>query len=234
MNTVYLLLDRSQSMISQWAEALGSINGYVENLPRDTRVMVATFDTVSYDVVRYTTASEFIPLSNDDAMPRGGTPLFDSAARMMWRILDDKPDRAIFVVMTDGEENNSHFFKQSNVKQLVSQLESKKYEVIFLGANFDKVGDTARHFGVADNKWTNISTRNLGAYMTGTMATSSADYLSKGVGMNFTVADKAAAVSGVGGAGGGHGAGSMYAMDNTMAGDNNIFVTGVTKTTKSL
>lgn len=198
MNTVYLLLDRSQSMNTQWSEALGSVNGYVENLPSDTNVVVATFDTISYDVVRNTVAREFRPLTNEDAMPRGSTPLFDSAARMMWRVLDDKPERAIFVVMTDGEENQSRYFRQTDVKQLASQLESKKYEVIFLGANFDKVGDTARHFGVADNKWTNISTRNLNSYMTGTMATSSVDYLSRGVGMNFTAADKAAAVSGAG------------------------------------
>jgi hypothetical protein len=218
MNTVYLLLDRSQSMSSQWSEALGSVNGYVENLPSDTNVVVATFDTISYDVVRSTTARAFRPLTNEDAMPRGSTPLFDSAARMMWRVLDDKPERAIFVVMTDGEENQSRYFRQGDVKSLASQLEAKKYEVIFLGANFDKVGDTAKGFGVADNKWTNISTRNLNSYMTGTMATSSVDYFAKGVAMNFTADDKARAVSGTGGD---HGAGSMSAS-----------ITGLTRTSK--
>jgi len=198
MNTVYLLLDRSHSMSTQWGEALGSVNGYVENLPGKTNVVVATFDTISYDVVRNTTAREFKALTNEDAMPRGSTPLFDSAARMMWRVLDDKPERAIFVVMTDGEENQSRYFRQADVKSLAAQLESKKYEVIFLGANFDKVGDTAKSFGVADNKWTNISTRNLNQYMTGTMATSSAGYFATGATMNFTAADKAAAVSDAG------------------------------------
>lgn len=202
MNTVYLLLDRSGSMESQWSEALGSINGYVANLPRNTRVMVATFDNVSYDVIRYTSVNEYRDITREDAHPRGGTPLFDSAARMMWRILDDKPERAIFVVMTDGEENSSSNFKQADVKSLVKRLEDKKYEVIFLGANFDKVGDVATNFGLQSNKWTNISTRNLNTYMTGTMATSSAEYLSRGVGMNFTDADKASAISGSGAVGG--------------------------------
>lgn len=190
MNTVYLLLDRSASMESQWNEALGSINGYVNNLPPDTRVMVATFDTVSYDVVRYTTAAEFKKLTREDAMPRGGTPLYDSASRMMWRILDDKPERAIFVVMTDGEENNSHNFKQADVKALVKRLEEKKYEVIFLGANFDKIGDVATGFGLSSAKWTPVASHNLGHYMTGTMATSSVGYLSRGTAMNFTEQDK--------------------------------------------
>lgn len=186
MNTVYLLLDRSGSMESQWSEALGSINGYVANLPRNTRVMVATFDTISYDVIRYTTVEEYRNITEQDASPRGGTPLFDSAARMMWRILDDKPDRAIFVVMTDGDENNSYNFKQADVKALTKKLEDKKYEVIFLGANFDKVGDVASNFGLQSNKWASVSTRNLNDYMTGSMAVSSVDYLSKGQAINIT------------------------------------------------
>jgi hypothetical protein len=177
-------------MESQWNEALGSINGYVNNLPPNTRVMVATFDTVSYDVIRYTTAADFRKLTREDATPRGGTPLFDSAARMMWRILDDKPERAIFVVMTDGEENNSHNFKQADVKSLVKRLEEKRYEVIFLGANFDKVGDVATGIGLSASKWTPVASHNLGTYMTGTMAASSTSYLTRGVGMAFTQEDK--------------------------------------------
>lgn len=186
MNTVYLLLDRSGSMETQWSEALGSINGYVANLPRNTRVMVATFDTISYDVIRYTTVEEYRDITREDAVPRGGTPLFDSAARMMWRILDDKPERAVFVVMTDGEENNSRNFKQVDVKMLTKKLEDKKYEVIFLGANFDKVGDVASNFGLQPNKWTAVRSANLGDYMTGTMTAATASYLSTGQSINIT------------------------------------------------
>jgi hypothetical protein len=177
-------------MHTQWSEAIGSVNGYVENLPNSTKVVLAVFDTISYDVIRNTTAKEWKNVSTEEATPRGGTPLYDSAARMMWRIMDDKPEKAIFVVMTDGEENNSRHFKQADVKSFVSQLETKKYEVIFLGANFDKVGDVAQNFGVGFDKFTNINTRNLGAYMSGTVAQASANYLNTGVAMSFTEDDK--------------------------------------------
>jgi hypothetical protein len=194
-NTVYILLDRSQSMGSQWGEALGSVNGYVANLPTNTRVVLATFDTISYDTIRNTTAKEWRDLTNEDAMPRGSTPLFDSAARMMWRILDEKPERAIFLVMTDGEENQSRHFRQADVKSLTTELEKRKYEVIFLGANFDKVGDTATQFGVQSNKWMNVSTNNLDKTMRGAYASASASYLVGGQGFNFTEQDKQKAVS---------------------------------------
>lgn len=194
MNSVYILLDRSGSMETQWSEALGSINGYVENLPAKTRVVFATFDSISYDTLRDTTAKEWRNLSNDDATPRGGTPLYDSAARMMWRILDEKADRAVFLVMTDGFENQSQNFNQSSVKKLVKDLENKKYEVIFLGANFDKVGDVATDFGLSSGKWMNNSTEKLGQNMRGIYASASASYLNTGQAMNFTEEDKKKAV----------------------------------------
>jgi hypothetical protein len=127
-------------------------------------------------------------------MPRGGTPLYDSAARMMWRIMDENPDRAVFLVMTDGFENQSQNFNQTAVKRMTGDLEKKKYEVIFLGANFDKVGDVAAGFGLASNKWMNNSTEKLGGNMRGVYASATASYLNTGQAMNFTEEDKKKAV----------------------------------------
>ena len=172
----YILLDRSGSMETLWKEALGSINGYVKELPKDANVFMAVFDSIGYDVIRNTTAGEWKPVSNDDAMPRGGTPLFDASARMMLRILDDKPDKAVFVVMTDGEENHSQNFKQANVKGLAKNLEDREYQVLFLGANFDKVGDTANQYGFKASSWTNITPTNLGATMS-TLGEASMNYM---------------------------------------------------------
>lgn len=194
MSNVYILLDRSGSMESQWREALGSINGYVEELPAKTKVMLAVFDSNGYDVIRSTTAKEWKPVTREDAHPRGGTPLFDSAMRMMQRIVEDRPDRAVFVVMTDGEENHSQKYRQHEVKAMADKLRQKDYEVLFLGANFDKVGDTAAAFGATPNKWMNISTSNLGDTMRDLSATTT-DYMITGAAMNFTADAKAKAVS---------------------------------------
>lgn len=185
MSNVYILLDRSGSMESQWREALGSINGYVEELPAKTKVMLAVFDSNGYDVIRSTTAKEWKPVTREDAHPRGGTPLFDSAMRMMQRIVEDRPDRAVFVVMTDGEENHSQKYRQHEVKAMADKLRQKDYEVLFLGANFDKVGDTAAAFGATPNKWMNISTSNLGDTMRG-LGTMTASYTTAGAAINFT------------------------------------------------
>lgn len=174
--SAYILLDRSGSMSSLWKEALGSINGYVEGLPKDARVVMAIFDTIGYDVIRDTTVEDWKKLSSEEAEPRGGTPLFDASARMMWRIMDDRPDKAVFVTMTDGEENSSKNFKQADVKRMTTELEAKDYQVIFLGANFDKVGDTATQYGLKASKWTNITPLNLDTTM-GVLSTASMNYM---------------------------------------------------------
>lgn len=190
---VYILLDRSASMQSQWGEALSSINGYVKELPKNTEVLLAAFDH-DYVVVRNTTAKHWEPISSTEIAPRGNTRLFDAAARIMQRAIDDNSEKSIIVVMTDGEENSSLNFKQADVKALANVIDSKKWELVFLGANFDKVGDVAmNNFGRTSNKFVNMTTGNMSDYMTNTLASASVNYATRGVSMNFTDADKARA-----------------------------------------
>lgn len=178
MKAVYFLLDRSASMQNLWTEALSSINAYVKQLQDpNTYVLLATFDSLGYDVIRNTKAIDWLDITNNDATPRGGTPLFDSAVRMMHHILDDKPERAVFVTMTDGEENQSQMYKQHHVKQLVSKLQEKNFEIVFLGANFDKVGDVATHnFGLNNTKFWDTKPGQFSQTM-GAFASASSSYL---------------------------------------------------------
>lgn len=183
---VYILLDRSGSMETMWDEALGSINGYVAELPEKTNVFLAVFDT-DYNVIRNTTAKKWKPISREDATPRGGTRLFDSAARIMYRALDDNAEKTVIVVMTDGFENSSLNFKQSDVKTLSKTMEAKKWELLFLGANFDKVGDVAtNNFGVAKGKFADIKVGTMHDYMTTTLSRSTAAYATSGAAINLT------------------------------------------------
>lgn len=193
---VYILLDRSASMQNQWAEALSSINGYVKELPHNTAVFLAAFDH-DYTVVRNVFSQFWEPVSSTEISPRGNTRLFDAAARIMQRAIDDNVEKTIVVVMTDGEENSSLNFKQADVKALANVLDSKKWELVFLGANFDKVGDVAmNNFGRTSNKFVNMTTGNMADYTTTTLAASSRSYAATGAAFNFTDADKARARGG--------------------------------------
>ncbi len=188
---IYILLDRSGSMQTAWDETLGSINGYVKELTVSTNIVLAAFDSNEYNVIRNTNAKNWTDVSRDDVTPRGGTPLFDASARMMWRILDDNAEKAIFLVLTDGEENQSNHFKQTDVKALVAQLDNKKYETIFLGANFDKVGDVASAYNRSASKFANMTTGNMGEFMSKGLSAATARYDSGTAGgLNFTADEK--------------------------------------------
>ena len=190
---VYILLDRSGSMVNLWNEAVGSINAYVEKLPKKTKVHMAVFDN-EYKVIRDTTAGEWKDVSDKDATPRGMTALFDASARIMQRAIDDDAEKTVVVVMTDGEENSSKNFKQSDVKALVSYLDEKKWEIVFLGANFDKVGDVAMSYGKGFDKFADMKAGNMRGFMATNLADATTAYVSgSAASINFSAEDKKAA-----------------------------------------
>jgi len=194
MMNVYVLLDRSSSMQKQWSEAINSVNAYVNELPNDTNVFLAVFDH-DYNAIRNTTAGEWIPVSTVEISPRGNTRLFDSAARIMYRALDDNAEKTVIVVMTDGEENSSLNFRQADVKALANTVDAKKWELIFLGANFDRVSDVAvNNFGRGKEKFMNMTTGNMVGAMAD-LGTRSTAYFASGTGINYTAQDKANASS---------------------------------------
>lgn len=152
-NKVFMLLDRSGSMQTMWKEAIDGINGFVGKLPADSEILIAAFDTGGYDVVRDGKVEGFDPVGYDEVSPRGGTPLLDSAGRMIWTMRDSKATRQMLVIITDGEENSSSKFSVTEIKNMVKELTtSENSDIVFLGANFDKIGDVAQNtFGMHDN-----------------------------------------------------------------------------------
>jgi hypothetical protein len=173
-------------MATMWNEALGGINGYVSGL-REAKITLAVFDTNSYDVIRNTTSENWVNVTNEEVQPRGGTPLLDSAGRILWSAIDSKAERAVIVIVTDGEENSSKKFTAKEVKELTNKVDKDlDYEVVFLGANFDKIGQVAEtNFGIntKDDYWASrtlsTSTRGFAQAMNSTLG-STQNYFAEG------------------------------------------------------
>lgn len=186
---VYILLDRSGSMSTLWDEALGSINAYVGKLKKSDKVHLAAFDNVSHDVIRDMKSGDWKDVSNDEVQPRGMTPLYDACGKVMSVAEADNAKKTMLVVMTDGFENCSREYNQNAIKAKVKDWENRKWEVVFLGANFDAVDGVAGAIGVAGNKTLNYG---VGNFMRGmeTLACSTVAYATNDAAINFTMEDK--------------------------------------------
>jgi len=191
--SVYILLDRSGSMQSLWDEALSSINTYVHELEGPTKATMAVFDSGGYDVVRDTTAATWKDVTNTDAHPRGMTPLYDSAGKMLDRMYADNPKSGVFVVMTDGYENaSSEYTRTTILSRIEAAKKDKNWQVIFLGAEFNDVGAVSSSLGVGKGQTVNMTTGNMGATMRG-LATYTTSYAATATPMSFTDEDRVTA-----------------------------------------
>jgi hypothetical protein len=189
-------------MVSRWEETINSLNSYVNQLGKEVEIMLAAFDVsypekflfpgLRYDVLRNTKAGLWKNVGANETTPNGGTPLLDAAGKMISTIEDENHEKAIFVILTDGEENQSQVFKKEQIVGAISKMKNKGYEVLFMGANFDKIGDVARSYGLADNKFINIKAGNMNEAFR-SFTSSSMNYASGGQAINFSEQDKAIA-----------------------------------------
>ncbi|KCZ92636.1 vWA domain-containing protein [Hyphomonas johnsonii] len=152
----YILLDRTGSMSDIWDEALGSVNAYAASVGEadegetegediKTAVTLAVFDyqeSLQFDVLRKAVPAEsWTNVTNDEASPRGMTPLFDAIGRMVSLAEADKPEKAVIVIMTDGHENSSKEITRDGAKAALERAKANGWEVVFLGAEFASFGD---------------------------------------------------------------------------------------------
>lgn len=186
---VYILLDRSGSMSNLWDEAICSINVYVEKLEPSTKVMLSLFDSESYDVIRDSVAKDWKAVSSTEYKPRAMTPLNDACGKIMTTAEAENPDKAVLVVMTDGYENNSKEYTLDIIRNKIKEWETdKKWEIVFLGANFDNVDVVSHERGVPNSRSVNYAVGNFVKGMT-TLSGKTNAY-SMGVGtMDFTATE---------------------------------------------
>jgi hypothetical protein len=148
----YILLDRTGSMEPMWSEALSSVNAYADGLatldggPRvEAEITLAVFDAqdgLQFDVLREgVDAGDWRDVTNREVSPRGMTPLYDAIGRMVSLAEKDRPEKAVIVIMTDGEENSSQEMTKASARAALDRVRAKGWEVVFLGAEFSNFDD---------------------------------------------------------------------------------------------
>ena len=197
----YILLDRSGSMQIRWGEALSAVNVYATDLAkheesRNSGILLAVFDGydgLKFEVLRNVeTSADWTPVSAEELVPRGNTPLFDAIGRVTALATGERPERAVFVVMTDGEENASRELTREGAKAAFDRCRERGWQVVFLGADFDAF-DQAASVGSDRRHTLRTSAGHYSAAGLSTAARARA-YLSKGAEMTYSSEDRDAAV----------------------------------------
>lgn len=120
------------------------------------------FDRVPLDKVPEITEKEYYV--------RGSTALLDAVGGAIHHIgnvhkyarEEDRPEKTIFVITTDGMENAIRLYSYERVKMMVErQTERYGWEFLFLGANIDAI-KTAGRFGISADRASNYHSDHEG------------------------------------------------------------------------
>ena len=163
LTEVVFILDRSGSMSGLEADTIGGFNSLIEKQKKEEgEALISTvlFDDkieVLYDRVP---VGKVEPMTDRQYYVRGCTALLDAVGRAIHHISqvhkyareEDRPEKTLFVITTDGMENASRRYSSDRVKEMI-QHEKEKYgwEFLFLGANIDAVAE-ARRFGIGADR----------------------------------------------------------------------------------
>ena len=164
---IAVLLDRSGSMGDIKDDAIGGFNCFLKEQKAagaNATLTLVQFDTESTDVVHESMPILEVPdLNHQTFQPRGGTPLLDalgqtidSTGRALAAIPEaNRPNKVVFVVITDGQENSSHQHTKASVKERIDRQSNQyNWQFVFLGANqdaFDGAGAVGIAMGNAAN-----------------------------------------------------------------------------------
>jgi len=156
LSEIICIIDRSGSMGSIKNDAIGGFNTFLEEqkkLPGEATLTYIQFDT-EYEVVHENKPLQNVPPIDDKVyIPRGSTALLDAIGktieatgkRLANTSENNRPEKVIVAILTDGEENASHQYDLSKIKEMIKhQKEKYSWEFIFLGANQDAFAEAAK------------------------------------------------------------------------------------------
>lgn len=176
LTELVFILDRSGSMSGLEADTIGGFNSLIAKQKKEEGT--ALISTVLFDdhaEVLYDRISldRIEPMNDRQYYVRGCTALLDALGGAIHHIgnvhkyarEEDRPEKTIFIITTDGMENSSHRYTYDKVKKMVEcQRDRYGWEFLFLGANIDAI-EVAGRFGVQANRAVNYECDSEGTQL---------------------------------------------------------------------
>jgi uncharacterized protein YegL len=156
---ITIILDRSGSMNSVRTDTIGGFNSFLEGQQKiegEASLSLIQFDDQYEAVYVDKDINSAEKLTDATFQPRGMTALYDAVGRTINSVGErlaalaenERPDKVLLVIMTDGFENSSREFNSAKISEMIAhQREAYKWEFMFIGANQDAVL-SAREIGL--------------------------------------------------------------------------------------
>ena len=162
LTELVFILDKSGSMAGLEADTIGGFNAMLKKQQKaegEAIITTVLFDhriEVLHDRINVKGLS---PLTDRDYEVGGTTALLDAIGFTIQKIVnvqkrtseEERADKVMFVITTDGMENASREFTADKIKKMVQHQKKKfDWEFLFLGANIDAIS-IAVGFGIDED-----------------------------------------------------------------------------------
>ncbi len=173
LTEIVFILDRSGSMTGLEEDTIGGFNAMLTKQrqePGEAVISTVLFDHISQVIHDRLPLAQVPVLTRKEYFVRGSTALLDAIGGAIHHIgnvhkyarAEDRPERTLFVITTDGMENASHHYDHARVKAMIQrQKEKYGWEFLFVGANIDAAAEAAR-FGISADRAANYHADHQG------------------------------------------------------------------------
>ncbi len=173
LTELVFILDKSGSMSGLESDTIGGYNALLKKQkeePGEAIITTVLFDD-NYELLHDRINVKGIsPMTEKEYFVSGCTALLDAIGKTINKIGNvqrntneqERADKVMFVITTDGMENASIEYNYEKVKKMVErQKEKYGWEFIFIGANIDAIS-TAAKFGISSDRAANYNADGQG------------------------------------------------------------------------
>ena len=149
LTEIALILDMSGSMGNLVEDTIGGYNSLIEKQKQEegeAYITTVLFDDRYILLHDHENIKDIKPLTTNEYRPMGMTALLDAIGKTVNSIgirlsntpEEERPEKVVIAITTDGLENSSKEFTKTKIKEMIEHQQSKySWIFMFLGANVD-------------------------------------------------------------------------------------------------